>query len=265
MGAAVSAIDVAAAASAECWERISTSSCPSPQAASASAATSTAVWAVVAANTSAIRASRLRSAAVSPAADLRLERQQPPERLDAGQPADQARGGGLELEPQAQLPIELAGGREHVLAGGDGRRQLGGQEAHHRQAEGRVRALGRAARQALRLLHAAGRLGHAGGRLGRAELEQDRPPQRGGRLLLERPAQESHRVVGRAAVAGASRRRRERVERPLLTDRAGGADGQQVGGGALAPSRVARQRTSGGQMAAARARPAGSSPRAPAG
>ena len=41
---------------------------------------------------------------------------------------------------------------------------------------------------------------------------------------------------------------RERVERPALTDGPGGAGGQQVGGHALEPRRVARQLARGGQM-----------------
>jgi hypothetical protein len=137
---------------------------------------------------------------------------------------------------------------DRVLAGRDRFRQVSGQEAHHGEAERGVRALGWTARQALRLLHVTGRLGHAGSRLGRAEVEQERPPQRCRRFLLKRPAQESHRLVRRAAGARASRGLRQRIQRPLLAHRAGRSAGQQVGGHVLAASRVSRQRASGGQM-----------------
>ena len=40
----------------------------------------------------------------------------------------------------------------------------------------------------------------------------------------------------------------QRIERPLLTNGAGGARGQQVGGHTLAPSGISRELTSGGQM-----------------
>ena len=68
------------------------------------------------------------------------------------------------------------------------------------------------------------------------------------RFLLERPAQKSHRLVRRAAVAGLSCRSAQRIERPLLTNGAGGARGQQVGGHTLAPSWISRELTSGAQM-----------------
>ena len=68
------------------------------------------------------------------------------------------------------------------------------------------------------------------------------------RRLLERPAQEPHRLLGRPAVADPARRRRQRVERPSLADGPGGRRGQQVGGRALVPRRVARQLASRGQM-----------------
>ena len=182
------------------------------------------------------------------AAHLGLEREEPRERLGAGEPADQPRGGRLELEAQDQLAIEAVGGREEVLAGGDRLRQLPREEAHHREAEGGVRTLGGAARQSLRRFHAAGRLGQAGGRLGGAEVEQDPAPQRRRRRLVERAAQEPHRLVGRAAVAGQSRRGRQRRERPRLPDGPGRARGQQVGGRALGAGGVARQLGGGGEM-----------------
>ena len=116
------------------------------------------------------------------------------------------------------------------------------------QTERRVRTLGWSARQALRLLHAAGGLWHASGRLRRAEVEQDRPPHRGRHFLLERAAKRSHRLVRRAAVAGLSCRSCQRIEGPLLANGAGGARGQQVGGHTLTPSGVSRELTSGGQM-----------------
>ena len=55
-------------------------------------------------------------------------------------------------------------------------------------------------------------------------------------------------MIGGAALARPSRRRRQRVERPRLTDGAGRADRQQVDGRALVAGRVARQRTGGGEM-----------------
>ena len=82
------------------------------------------------------------------APDFRLEREQAPERLDVGEPADQPGGGRLELERQPQLAVELAVGREHRLAGGHRLRQLGGQETRERDADGGLRALRRIARQA---------------------------------------------------------------------------------------------------------------------
>ena len=69
-----------------------------------------------------------------------------------------------------------------------------------------------------------------------------------GRVLLERPAEEAHRLDRRAADAGLSRRGRQRIERPLLPNGAGGAGGQQVGGHTLEPSRVSCQLTGSGQM-----------------
>ena len=179
------------------------------------------------------------------APDFRLEREQAPERLDVGEPADQPSGGRLELERQPQLAVELAVGREHRLTGGHRLRELGGHEARERDADGGLRALRRIARQPQRLLHVACRLGHARRRLGRAELEQRRPCQLGRRLLLERPPQEANRVVGGATGTGAARRFRQRVERPALARRRGA---EEVDGRSLAPRRVARELAGSGEM-----------------
>ena len=214
MGAAVSAIVVAAAASAECWERISTRSCPSPQAASAE------------------RRDRVRrlggrgreherdqgeQAALGgglAAAHLRLEREQPPERLDAGQPADQPRGGRLELQPEAQLPIEVvAAGRTSSQAA-----TAPGSSAARKHTIDRPRAacarseglLDRRCASSMRPVASGIRAADSAA----PSSSRMRPPQRGGRLLLERPAEESHRVVGCAAVAGASRGRRSARRTP---------------------------------------------------
>jgi hypothetical protein len=104
-------------------------------------------------------------------AHLPLECQQPPKHLSAGKAAHHASGGGLELEPQEQLPIQAVCCVEYLVAGGDRCGQVGGNEARHGEAECRLRALGRTNRQAFRLLHPAGRLGHAGSRLSRAEVD----------------------------------------------------------------------------------------------
>ena len=149
--AAVIAIAVAGASSVGCCERTSTRSWPSPQAASASAATSAPVRAVVAANTSAMQREQAALRRRLAPAHLVLERQHPPERLGAGKPADHAGGGRLELEPEAQLPIEVRPPSRACPRRRRRPRQLGRQEAHHGEAERSVRALGRTAREAQRL------------------------------------------------------------------------------------------------------------------
>ena len=245
VGAAVSATIVAGAASAACCVRTSASSRPSPQAASASAATSIAGLAVVAANTSAIRASRLSSAAVSPRRTSGSSASSRPNVSTLGEPADQAGGGRLELERQPQLAVELAVGGEHRLAGGHRLRQLGGQEARHRDAERRLRALRRTARQPLRLLHVAGRLGHARGRLGRAELEQGRASQRAG------ASSSSARRRKRTAWSAAPRspaRRAAAVSASNAQRSPAGPAAEEVDGRALAARRVARERARRGEM-----------------
>ena len=198
------------------------------------------------------------------AAHLRLEGEQPHERLGAGQPADEARRGGLELEPEEQLPLEPI---SRARARPRRRRSPPVASAARKRTIDRPSAAcarsARTARQALRLLHARRRLRHAGRRLGGAEVEQRRPPQRGRRVLLQRPAQESHRLLGRAAAVGPSRRGGQRIERPALTD--GPVDGQQMGGRGLAAGGIARERAGGGQMQLHAVRPAGSSRGAPAG
>ena len=258
---------VAGAARAGCSERTSTSSCPSPHAASASAATSTARCGPWWQRT---RPRSWRAGCAPPPSRPRLtsvlERQQPLERLGTWKPADQAGRGGLELEPEEQLPIEVVGRRRATSS--QAAIACGSSAARKRTMERPSAACARSAglldrRCACSMRPAASGMRAADSAAPRSS--RSRPPQRGRRVLLERPAQESHRLLRRAAVAGPSRRGRQRIERPSLADGAGGAGGQQVGGHALAPSRVARELTGGGQM---ELHPLGrrrSSPGAPAG
>ena len=92
-------------------------------------------------------------------------------------------------------------------------------------------------------LHLAVGLGHARP-LGGAELEQGRPCRAAG------ASSSSARRRNRTACSGeprsaAAARGRQHVERPALGD---GADGEQVGGRALAARRVARQLAGGGDV-----------------
>ena len=98
------------------------------------------VRAVVAANTTAIMASRLRSAAVSPRLTTCSSASSRPKVSTLGSPPT-SRVAAAWNEPQQELAIEAIGRVEGVLAGDDRFRHLGGQETHHGEAERRLCAL----------------------------------------------------------------------------------------------------------------------------
>ena len=164
------------------------------------------------------------------------------------EPADEAGGGrlwNLSAEPELHDRL-LHVAREDLLAGRDRLRELGGEEARHRDAERRLTALRRPARQTLRLL---GVCRAASGMRAAASAApssaRESAPLRGRRVLLQRSAQEAHRMIGGAAVAGAACRRRQGVERPAL---ARGTGGQEVDRRALAARRVTRERARRGEV-----------------
>ena len=246
--AAVSAIVVAGAASAECSERTSTSSCPSPQAASASAATSSAVRAVVAANTIAIMASRLRSAAVSPRLTSRSSASSRANVSALGSPPTRRVAAAWNSSPRrssrSRSPAVPRSSSQAAIASGS--------------SAARKRTIERPSAACARSL----------GPLDRSSACSMRPAASGMRAA-DSAAPRSSRIERRSeagASSSSARRRnrtawsgeprsparradvRQRVERPSLADRSGGALGQQVGGHALAPRRIARELARGGEM-----------------
>ena len=193
-------------------------------------------------------ASRLRSAAVSPRLHLGLEREQPRERLGAGEPADQAGGGRLELERPG-----AARDRGRRPSRGRPRRRRS-PPAARRRGSAPSRGRGRPARA---------RPGCSTG-----VCASSMRPAASGMRAADSAAPSSSRIARRSAAgaSSSSARRRKRTAwsgaprspaRRAAAVSASNAQGsptgpagrgQQVGGRALAARRVARQRAGGGEM-----------------
>ena len=191
--AAVSAIVVAGAASAGCSERTSTRSCPSPHAASASAATSSAVRAVVAANTTAIMASRLRSAAVSPRLTSCSSASSRSNVSALGSPPTRRVAAAWNSSPRTKLPIEITGRLEDFLAGGD--------RSRHARRRGSAPSRGRAPRSRAR----------SGCSTGAAPAPCGRPPRACARPTRPRRGRAGSTAAREVGASSSSARRRKRT------------------------------------------------------
>ena len=137
-----------------------------------------------------------------------------------------------------------------VLAGGDRFRQRPGQEAHHREAERRVRALGRIAGQWLSACSMRATRRRACGPPTSAAPRSSRISRRSAVGASSSSARRRNRTAwsGEAALARAPRGGGQRVERPRLADRAGGPGGEEVGRRALPARRVTGELARGAQM-----------------
>ena len=179
------------------------------------------------------------------AAHLRFEREQPAERLHAGEPADQPGGGGLELERQPQLPIEpVRLARSSSLAA--------------------IASGSSAARKCTIERPSAACARSVGESTARAPPPCGRPPPAAGRRTRPRPGRAASRAAAtpapprRARGAGTAppgpgrRGRRRGAPRRSAhrtpSARAAGPAASRWRGHALAPRRIPRQLAGGGQV-----------------